>query len=184
MDYFKIARALFILIVFFAAFGVVWYFFVRILQAGTTRFIKWLLSHKTVANLFERIRQKIRMWYGKYEKRFVSLWDFLSQIYIDPLFYGYALYSLVTRIQSLGDYAKTHPQYSLWQLLDLDTRNDMSFYIVFTIIFILWMAWKSWKYGEEVRYKKALLNKLESIEKAQKTLPNKIRKKIRKGKMK
>jgi hypothetical protein len=170
MDYFKIAQAVFILIVFLIAVAAICYFMLQILYTGMAYFVKWLLGYKAVANFVGRIRRGIRMWYEKRKVYFISLWDFLSEVVISPLFWGYSIFALVTRIQSISDYAKVHPQYSFWQLLDLDMNADMSFYLIFIAVFIAWMSWRTWKHNQEVRYKKKLLKKLEDIEDAQKTL--------------
>ncbi|MBC8276431.1 MAG: hypothetical protein H8E40_15880 [Chloroflexi bacterium] len=87
----------------------------------------------------------------------------MSEVLIDPLFYGYALYVLVSRFESITNSTKDYPQYDFWRLLDLDMREDMNFYIVFMIIFILWIFGKSWKHRQELRRDKSVARSLEKI---------------------
>ena len=126
-----------------------------IFKVGTILY-KWLSKRKFVLLL----RQKYQEWWNKKKTPVISLWEFTSEMLIDPIFYGYALYTLVRRLQSIAGYTETYPQYSFMDLLNLDMEADMQYYIVFLMIFVLWMLWRTRKHNSEMRFRKDMVTKL------------------------
>jgi len=174
MDYIGVMRAVFILIVFAIAFAAVSYAVLWLIFTCARYLGRWLLKHKVVSDFISSVRQQIHLGQTKYQRDIISLWEFFSEIIVDPLFYVYALYSLVNRFESFNAYAETYPQYNFWELLNLDMEADMNFYLIFMIIFFAWIMWKSWRRQQEVRYQKELAKRFDSIEKALIELPNSI----------
>ena len=131
--------------------------------AIATWFGKLLLRRKVVEMLISYIQRKSQEWWIKNREHFISLWEFVSEILINPLFYGYVLYVLVNRFESITNYTKDYPQYNFWELLDLDMRADMDFYMVLVIIFTLWMFGRAWKHRQERRREKFIEKNLGEI---------------------
>lgn len=134
-----------------------------VIFAIATWFGKWLLRRKVVEMLISYIQRKSQEWWIKNREQVILLWEFVSEILINPLFYGYTLYVLVNRLESIDNYTKDYPQYNFWQLLDLDMRTDMDFYIVFIIIFTLWMLGRVWKHRQELQRQKSIEKNLGEI---------------------
>ena len=147
-----------LIIFMLAVAGLFWGCFWIVFKVGTILY-KWLSKRKFVLLLC----QKYQEWWNKNKASIISLWEFTSEMLIDPMFYGYALYTLVRRLQSIAEYTKTYPQYSFTQLLNLDMETDMQYYIVFFVIFVLWMFWKSWKHRQEKSFQKNLNDKLDKL---------------------
>lgn len=120
---------------------------------------KWLYKRKVVIYFCQKCQD---LW-NKNKVQVISFWEFASEIFIDPIFYGYLLYTLVQRLQSIANYAKSYPKYNFMQLLDLDMRTDMQYYIVLFIIFALWMFWKAWKHRQQIRFEKSINEKLDKL---------------------
>ena len=147
-----------LIIFMLAVAGLFWGCFWIVFKVGTILY-KWLSKRKFVLLL----HQKYQEWWNRNKASVISLWDFTSETLIDPMFYGYALYTLVRRLQSIAEYTKTYPQYSFMQLLNLDMETDMQYYIVFLIIFALWMFWRARKHNSEMRFRRDMSTKLDDM---------------------
>jgi hypothetical protein len=153
-----IISTLSLIIFMLAVAGLFWVCLWVIFKVGTILY-KWLSKRKFVLLL----RQKYQKWWNKNKVLVISLWEFVSEVVIDPVFYGYVLFTLVQRLQSIADYSKTYPQYKFMQLLNLDMNTDTKYYIVLLIIFSLWMFWRAWKHRQEKRFQKNINDKLDKL---------------------
>jgi hypothetical protein len=126
-----------------------------------------------------RLRQRLQEWWGRHKLQATWWWESTAIVLIDPVFYGYALVTLLQRLQAIQEYAQVYPQYSFEQLLDLDMTTHMQYYIALGIIFLLWMAWKVQRHAQEVRFERNVTAKLDKlfdgIENSQKELSENIK---------
>lgn len=129
------------------------------------KFLRWLLRQPMVNRQVSRMQRKLREWWMRYKAEVIQIWEFASEVLIDPLFFGYIIFALFNRIEFIIGYTKIYPQYSFWQILNLDMENDMNFYAWFLVIFFLWTAGKAWKHRQEVRRDRKIENVLVAIAK-------------------
>jgi amino acid permease len=133
-------------------------FFWLVYRIGTI-FYRWLSQR----GFFVRLRQKRQDWWDRHKVSAAWWWESTAIVFIDPVFYGYVLVTLVQRLQAIQEYAQHYPQYSFWQLLDLDTTTHMQYYIALAVIFVLWMAWKVQRHSQEVRFERNVNAKLDKL---------------------
>lgn len=115
----------------------------------------WLLEQKFMVRVNSYIWQKTQWWRFLLRKIVYPSRDLVS-IIIDPLFYGYAIYSIINKFESIADFTKHYPRYDFWRVLDADVIRDAGFYVVFLFIFLIWLFSKSWKANQETRRDKSL----------------------------
>ena len=127
------------------------------------KIFQWLFKQNWFAKKVLRIQVGLQHWWEKYLPDFTKLFEFLYEVFADPLFYGYALVVVVDRMQSIGEYTKQYPQYSFFQILEFDMNTDTTFYLIFLIVFTLWMFGKAWKHKQDSRNHKEITKSLESI---------------------
>jgi hypothetical protein len=145
-------------------------FFWLVYRLGAVLY-RWLSRRK----FYIELRQRQREWWERHRTAAIWWWESMAEVFIDPAFYGYVLVTLYQRVQAISDYAKTYPQYSFWQLLDLDTRIHMQYYIVLVVIFLLWMTWRVHKHGQEVRFENAMNVRLDKLLDGNKVLGESIK---------
>jgi hypothetical protein len=98
-----------------------------------------------------------------WKQHLVSLWDWFADIILEPFLFAFAVFMLFSRIQSFLDYTTTHPQYSFWEILELDMEANTLIYVIFCIVVALWMLSKGIKYRRERRNQQRLNSTLEKI---------------------
>jgi len=148
-----------VLVLIILAFAGVFIGFFSLVYKFGTVFYRWL-SHRA---FYIRLRQRWQEWWKR--NRLATTWwlESIAEVVIDPAFYGYVLVTLYQRVQAIGDYAKTHRQYSFWQLLNADMETHMQYYIVLFIIFIAWMFWKLEKHRKGIMFEKSTSAKLDKV---------------------
>ncbi len=147
------------LILITLGFAAVFFGFFSLVYKLGTMFYKWLSQR----GFFIRLRQRRQEWWNRHKVSAVWWWESTAIVLIDPVFYGYALVTLVQRLQAIQEYGQTYPQYSFWQLLDLDSRTHMQYYIALTVIFVIWMYWKIYQHSHEVRFERDINAKLDKL---------------------
>ena len=103
-----------------------------------------------------------------------KLWSFISEILIDPIFYGYTVVAVYDKMQALSEYSKNFPQYGFWRILEADVNSDIGFWAAFFAIFTIWFSAKVWKHNQDVGDRRAITSSLESISKTLRKMNNKI----------
>lgn len=83
-----------------------------------------------------------------------TLWDAISEAFIDPIFFGFGLYMLFSRIQTMFYNGSTPNE--VWELFLIDMENNVILYTIFAFIFLLWAYAKSQKYHQQKEYSKKL----------------------------
>jgi hypothetical protein len=101
--------------------------------------------------------------YREFKSNLSTLFDAFSVLILDPLLFTFVVFLIFTRIQAMVEYSYTFPQYSAWQLVDLDIASHKLLYIGFFIVFFLWMLAKSLQHRREVRYQKQLIKAIEKL---------------------
>jgi hypothetical protein len=145
-------------------------FFSLVFRLGRI-FYKWLSQRAFCIRLHQRLQE----WWGRHKLQATWWWESTAIVLIDPVFYGYALVTLLQRLQAIQEYAQVYPQYSFGQLLDLDMTTHMQYYIALGIIFLLWMAWKVQRHAQEVRFERNVTAKLDKLRDSNKALNEEIR---------
>ena len=117
---------------------------------------------------------------------FIALWDLFVDIYLDPLFFAFAVFILFTRIQFVMDFVATRPEYSFWVVLEADMHLTPALYIGFFAVFFLWAISKGIRYRREKRDRKQLTDALQqmntsitNLQQAINNLPDKIAESMR-----
>ena len=85
-------------------------------------------------------------------KRFYPLWMYFGEVILEPILLGFAIYILFAHMQHLLEVASNIYVFS--QMLDIEIRNNMFLYIVFTLIFFLWIYFKLGKTSKEYNNRK------------------------------
>jgi len=171
----NVILAVLMLVLTMLAFAVVVFGFFSLVYKLGTIFYKWLSRRA----FYIRLQQKRQEWWSRHRVSAEWWWESTAIVFVDPVFYGYALVTLVQRMQAIQEYAQRFPQYSFWQLLELDTTTHMQYYIALAIIFVLWMVWKVQRHAQEVRFERNVTAKLDKlfngIENSQKELSENIK---------
>jgi len=132
-----------------------------------------------------RVYKKCQEWVAANKNRIIFLWEYLSEIYIDPIFYILGLYFVTTRLDVVIANIKLYPEFTFLQLLEYDMEINMSYYIAFLVLFFLWILWRSWNYKNKKQNRELLTESLQSInDKLDKMLDlivNKTSNRIRRG---
>jgi hypothetical protein len=127
------------------------------------KFIEFVSRQEFMQKFVNKLRTMIGEWWNKHKTPFMSIFEFVSEILIDPIFYGYAVAALYQRIQSVADYTENNIQYSFWELWDLDIQTDATFYTIFFIIFIIWVICRTWQSKQKALENKAVNDKLDLL---------------------
>ena len=136
-----------------------------VLRLFTKDLVKWILKHKWAERQVSKAREQLQRWWVLNKPVLIHFWEFVSEILIDPLFFGYVVFVLFNRLESLIAYTKANPKYSFWQILNLDMENDMNLYAWFILIFFVWMVGKGWAHRQQVRNQRQIAKILEAIAK-------------------
>lgn len=96
-------------------------------------------------------------------ERLSRLWDFFSDIILEPFLFAFVVFMLFSRLQAIISYIVENPTYSFWKVLEVDVQLNPSLCIGFISVFTLWMTSKGVKYQKERSDKKQLSNTLEEI---------------------
>ena len=135
-------------------------------------FYKWLSQRA----FFIRLQQRRQEWWSRHKVSATWWWESTAIVLIDPVFYGYALVTLVQRLQAIQEYGQTYPQYGFWQLLDLDLSTHMQYYIALAVIFLIWTYWKIYQHSHAIRAERNVNTKLDNLLDANKELRDSIEK--------
>jgi len=155
----NVILATLMLILVIAGFVALFFGFVWLVSRVGQIFYRWLSQR----GFYIELRRRQQEWW-KRNKMATTWWlESIAEVVIDPAFYGYVLVTLYQRVQAISDYAKTHPQYSVWQLLNVDMETHMQYYVVLFIIFIAWMFWKLEKHRKEVIFERNTNRKLDKV---------------------
>jgi hypothetical protein len=167
----SVIAAAIMLILVAAMFGAVLFGFVSLVYRLGSIFYKWLSQR----GFFIRLRQRQQEWWNRH--RISATWwgESIAIVVIDPVFYGYALVTLVQRLQAIQQYAVLYPQYNFWQLLDLDSRTHMQYYIALAVIFLIWAFWKIHQHSHDVRFEATTNTKLDKLLDSNKTLSETVK---------
>lgn len=136
--------------------------FIWIISKTLYPLIQWLLKREWVERQIFNTSQRIQEWWGRHKSYIIGLWEFTTEILIDPIFFGFVLVLLSSRLESIINYTKTNPQ-NFWTVLNYDMNNDFTFYIWFIVIFTIWEIGKAWKHRQEARRDKDIINSLDRI---------------------
>jgi hypothetical protein len=128
-----------------------------------SRILRWLFKQKWFSRRVKQWKTAWDNWWMGNKHIFEKFWAYISEVWTDVLFYSYALVVLVDKIEAFNQFTKQYPQYSTWELLELDMHTDTTFYIVFLIIFTIWLLNKIWRHNRDVKEKRELNKSLESI---------------------
>lgn len=126
---------------------------------------EWLLNFHRFARLVSSIKQNIYQWWKRNLPNFGWLFEWLSEIIIEPFLFGYAIFALFNKFQSFTQFVSEHPDASFWQMFNLDARRDVNFYLFLYIVMFVWMFGKALKHRRENRNQKNIEDKLETISK-------------------
>lgn len=149
-----------ILFVWLASFYVIGFVLVKIL-----RFVfLWLSKQEWYTHLLSTTKEKIRLWFNKYQSHLESLWEYVHMVLVEPLFFAYTIFLLFNRLDYLTKYTTDNPGINFWDLLDTDMRSN-TIYFWFIAIFYLWMAGKAWFRANELREGRAMMKILTAIAK-------------------
>ncbi len=155
----NVILATLMLILVIAGFVALFFGFVWLVSRVGKIFYRWLSQR----GFYIELRRKQREWW-KRNKMATTWWlESIAEVVFDPAFYGYVLVTLYQRVQAISDYAKTHPQYGFWQLLNVDMETHMQYYVVLFIIFIAWMFWKLEKHRKDVLFEKRTGTRLDKL---------------------
>ena len=148
--------------------GVIWVAFLYILLFIISKTLyplaKWILKQESVQRLLFKTRQLIDRFWERYKYQFIGLWEFTSEVLIDPIFLGFVIFTLDNRLQSLINYTQTNPQYNFWDLLNADMNKDTTFYFWFIAIFTIWVMGKTWKHNQDVKRDNKIIKTLNRID--------------------
>ncbi len=96
-------------------------------------------------------------------RNFQALLFAIYEAFIEPLLFPFAIFLLFERMLSLITYSQTYPEYSIWELLNMDMYIHEVWYIALFVIFILWALGKAWKNHQDDKRDKAILSALKNI---------------------
>lgn len=124
------------------------------------------------------LRRRQQKWWNRHKGDVIRWWELVT-VLSDPVFYGYVLVTLYQRVQAISEYAKTYPQYSFWQLLNVDTETHMQYYTALAIIFIIWLLAQVWKHNKKVEAEGRLNRRLDGLLKTIETRDNQLSESIK-----
>jgi large-conductance mechanosensitive channel len=121
-----------------------------------------LLRIPPIRRLVSKTQQNVQTWTRRNIPTFVSLWEFVSEILVEPLLFAFVVLLLFNRIQALIDYTASHKGASFWQLLEAD-MNTSSLYPWFFLVFTAWMMYRAWKHRKETAERREVITKLDAL---------------------
>ncbi len=119
------------------------------------KILKWILSLTPAQRVLFAIQQTALSWWERHHLYVGNLWESTYELFIDPVFFAYAVFILFNRIAFLTDYTAQHPEYNFWQLLILDMEHNVSLYNGFLAVFFIWMLGKVWTHRQHIREQRA-----------------------------
>jgi hypothetical protein len=158
---YTVATAILALILVAVVYGFVLFFIFWIFW----KIINYILCIKSVQILVSAIEKWVESWWKHYKIQLENIWEFISELIIEPLFFAYTIFVLFNKISSFTDYTKINPETNFLQMLNQDMNQDMNFYLFFMAIFFLWMLGKAWKHRKEESDQKVLVKILQDHDK-------------------
>jgi hypothetical protein len=145
--------------------AIIWFGILAVVTWVIAKTLKWLLGHTWAQRLVSVVQRKAQLWWERNRSEAERLWEAIYILFLDPLFFTYALFVLFNRLASLTDYTNAHPEYNFWQLLSLDMENNMNLYAGFMVVFFIWMLGKIWVENQRFREQKTMTKILYAIAK-------------------
>jgi hypothetical protein len=155
---FNIALALLILIVVAFIFTFIVYAVFWLIG----KLLRRILSIPRIQSLLARTQQRLHEWMQKNSERIEVLWEYLSEVLIQPLLLAFIVTVLFNRIQDFIEYTAIHQDSSFWKLLEGD-MNTSSLYSWFSVVFCLWLFYKSYKIVKDRNNRHQTNKKLDQI---------------------